>query len=73
MISIPSAATLGTEEATTFAQYYSNILTYATENIAKFITGARSLDEFDDYVADIESMGIDKCVACWQSAVDAVH
>lgn len=73
MISIPSAATLGTEEATTFAQYYSNILTYAAENIAKFITGARSLDEFDDYVADIESMGIDKCVACWQSAVDAVH
>lgn len=70
LMSIPAAAQLTAEDAEIYAQQYSNILTYVGENIAKFITGARSLDEFDDYVADIEAMGIDTCVSCWQNAVD---
>lgn len=70
LISIPAAAQLSAMDAEIYAEKYSNILTYVGENIAKFITGARSLDEFDDYVQDIEAMGIAECVACWQNAVD---
>lgn len=71
MMTIPAAANLSALDAEIYAEGYSNILTYVSENIAKFITGARSLDEFDDYVADIEAMGIADCIQCWQNAVDA--
>lgn len=71
MMTIPAAANLSALDAEIYAEGYSNILTYVQENIAKFITGARSLDEFDAYVADIEAMGIADCVQCWQNAVDS--
>lgn len=71
MMTIPAAANLSALDAEIYAEGYSNILTYVQENIAKFITGARSLDEFDAYVADIEEMGIADCVQCWQNAVDS--
>lgn len=67
---IPSAVALSTEDSYTYASYYPDIATYAAENIAKFITGTRSLDEFDTFVSDIEDMGIDKCIECWQNAMD---
>lgn len=70
LISIPAAAQLSALDAEIYAEKYSNIQTYVSENIAKFITGARSMDEFDDYVADIENMDIAACVECWQNAVD---
>lgn len=71
MMTIPAAANLSALDAEIYAEGYSNILTYVQENIAKFITGARALDEFDAYVADIEAMGIADCVQCWQNAVDS--
>lgn len=70
LMSIPAAAQLSALDAEIYAEKYSNIQTYVSENIAKFITGARSLDEFDDYVSDIEAMDIAACVECWQNAVD---
>lgn len=70
LMSIPAAAQLSALDAEIYAGKYSNIQTYVSENIAKFITGARSLDEFDAYVADIEAMDIAACVECWQNAVD---
>ena len=43
------------------ATYYDNLLTvineYATQESAKFITGARSLDELDAYFDEIERLG----------------
>ena len=37
---------------------WTDIQNYLNENIAKFITGDRSLDEWDKYVADIQNMDI---------------
>lgn len=67
---MPSAATLSTEDSVTYAATYPDIATYAAENIAKFITGTRSLDEFDTFVADIEAMDLAACQQCWQNALD---
>ena len=67
---IPSAAKMSTEDSQTYAAHYANIATYAAENIAKFITGARDLSEFDTFTADIEAMNIEECIACWQHAMD---
>lgn len=67
---IPSAAKMSTEDSQIYAAHYANIATYAAENIAKFITGARNLEEFETFAADIEAMDIESCTACWQNALD---
>lgn len=71
LMNMPSAVTLSAEDAMIYASKYSDIATYAAENIAKFITGTRSLDEFDAFVKDIEDMDIATCIQCWQNALDS--
>ncbi len=46
------------EEAKEQAETIVNISTYVSQSMAQFITGARSLDEWDSYVKDIEAMGL---------------
>ena len=62
--------TLTTEEGETYRSLYGDIETYVLENIAKFVIGERSLDEWDGYVADVKNMGIQTCVDCYQAALD---
>ena len=71
LMNMPSAVALSAEDSMIYASKYSDIATYAAENIAKFITGTRSLDEFDAFVKDIEDMDIAACVQCWQNALDS--
>lgn len=61
---------LNSEESDEVNTYYGDIKTYIEQNVLKFITGQRDLSEFDDYVADIEGMGIDKVTACYQDAYE---
>ena len=37
---------------------------------ASFITGAKPLSDWDAFVAQIRSMGIDRCIALQQAALD---
>lgn len=59
---------LNTEESDKVNQFYGDIKTYIQQSVLEFVTGTRSLDEFDAYVDHIESMGIDEVTACWQDA-----
>ncbi len=47
------------EEAEEMDYIFTDIKAYLNENIAAFITGDRSLDEWDDYVATIKGMNLD--------------
>lgn len=67
---IPTAVAFNTEEAEAYGLHYTDIETYAEENILKFIVGDRPLSEWDDYVAAFESLGVDVCVTAYQSAYD---
>ena len=67
---IPSTVTLSAEENTEAANIYSDIETICLEAIAKFITGEKSLDEFDSFVESIRSAGIDDYLAIQQGAYD---
>ena len=67
---IPSSMTLTAEEQTEAAGIYSDIQTLCMEYIAKFITGDISLDEYDSFVSDIESMGIQDYLDIYQTAYD---
>ena len=63
-------AIMNTQEQETFSRAYSDINTYLLAEIVRFVIGDRSLDEFDDYVADVKAMGIDACIECKQAALD---
>ena len=42
------------------------------EAIATFVLGDRDLAEFDDYCAELESMGLERYIEMAQEAVDAL-
>ncbi len=66
-----SLATLLTaDESEEFYTYYNEILTVYNENVLKFIVGDKSIDEFDDYVSQLQSLGIDRCTEIVQTAYD---
>ena len=67
---IPVTCTMTSDENSEYAQYYAEIEAYVQENNVKFIKGQRSLDEYDDYRATLESMGINKCIEIRQAALD---
>ena len=65
-----SKVTLGAEEASEYARLYNDIKSYADESTQLFIQGRRSLDEFDTFVAEIQSMNVARCVELQQAALD---
>ena len=67
---IPSTVSLSAEETTDATNIYSDIQTLCLESIAKFITGEKSLDEYDEFVANIEAMNIEGYLAIYQEAYD---
>ena len=62
------SSALNTEESESVNQFYGDIKTYIQQSVLEFVTGTRSLDEFDAYVQHIKDMGIDDVTACWQDA-----
>jgi len=60
------------EEARVREEYGTAIDTYATEMISKFILGQESLSKFDEFVATIEEMGVDKLLETYTSAYNKV-
>lgn len=67
---MPSNITLSAEEGTKQANIMSDINTYVVENQVLFITGQKSLDEFDAFINQVKSMGIEEVVAIYQAALD---
>lgn len=45
------------EESIKLGTYAQDIVNYATENVVKFITGEKSLSEWDAYVAELNNIG----------------
>ena len=67
---LPKALVRTSDETARYAAVMTDVETYVSENVAKFIMGTRSLDEFDDYVQVIESTGIADATAIQQAALD---
>ena len=58
------------EESADLARIMTDIETYRTEMTYKFITGQESLDNFDAFVEQIKSQGIDDAIEIQQAALD---
>ena len=67
---IPTSMALSADDSTEAANIYSDIQTLCMESIAKFITGDKSLDEFDDFVQQIKDMGIQDYLDIYQDCYD---
>lgn len=70
---ISSTITIAPEDTDEYAFIKSEVDTYVNENFALFVTGARSLEEFDDYLATLESMGLSRMLEIYQAAFDTFN
>jgi putative aldouronate transport system substrate-binding protein len=55
------------DESEEMSFYWTDIQAYIKENIAAFIVGNRSLDEWDAYVAEFDKMGLQEYMAIYQT------
>jgi putative aldouronate transport system substrate-binding protein len=68
--SIPSGASMTTDESATFNAIYGDISTYVAEITLRVILGEQDISIWDEYVANIENLGIDTCIEQQQAALD---
>jgi len=66
----PDIDMLTAEAAAEYTALYADIKTYIDETIPKFIIGAISMDEFDDFQSQLKAMGLDRCVELKQEALN---
>lgn len=61
---------LTTEESDVLAAYGTDITTYASETLPKFIMGELPMSDWDSYTAQLESMEIEKITQVYQAAYE---
>lgn len=62
--------TLTTDEASEAAELMTQVKTYADEMLLRFITGAEPLENFEQYVQNINTYGLTDAIAIYQAALD---
>lgn len=71
-MAISSNVTMTTEQKEEEGRKASDILTYANQMVAQFAIGDADLEtQWDSFVEDLKSMGIEDCIALEQEAYDA--
>lgn len=68
--SLPTGLSLSSEESEAVSSKLGDIATYATENVTKFVTGEKDFSEWDSYIADMKSMGLQDVIDTYQTAYD---
>lgn len=69
-VALPRTLFMDQEEADEFAELKTSIVGHVRKNIAMFVTGARSLDEWDDYVEELNRFGVERYVELYSKAYD---
>lgn len=64
------AVTHTTEETDMIGNTYSDIDTFVKENIMRFILGTQKMEDWDAFVAQMKSLGMDDVLAVKQAAYD---
>lgn len=66
---IPTVS-LTVEESETFAELSSDIQTYSSQYIIKYITGEIPMENYASFKEELINMGIEDCIAVYQAALD---
>lgn len=67
----PSIVYMDEETTLTVSDLRSVLDSYIEQEVAKFITGRRSIEEFDAFRAELKGMGIDELLSYYQEAYEA--
>lgn len=67
---IPGSCSMTAEESETYNSEFSDIQTYISEMLPKFVMGNEPIENLETFQEQIRDMGIDNCIVCWQSALD---
>ena len=67
---LPSCMTMTDDENSEYVALYTDIETLVNENTVKFITGEKSLNEFEAFVEMLHTYNIDRCIELKQAALD---
>ncbi|SFM08735.1 carbohydrate ABC transporter substrate-binding protein, CUT1 family (TC 3.A.1.1.-) [Gracilibacillus orientalis] len=62
--------TMNSDESDEFNSIMSDLDTYYDETVIRFIMGDEPLDNFDEFVATLEGMGINRAIELQQAALD---
>ena len=69
-LTYPNFATRNTMEAETYSSIMSDIETLVNENIPKFIRGDQSMDQWDSFIAQVETMNVAEAIKIQQDSYD---
>jgi len=70
---MPQGVTLTVEEGAEHSNLKSTIDTYVNENFTLFLTGQKSFDEWDNFIAQIKSMNVDRMIEIQQTALNRYY
>ena len=63
-----AAVTLTEDENLVYTEKWPPIYTYIMEMVQKFVMGVESLDNIDDFYAELKAMGYDECIEIQRAA-----
>jgi len=69
-VALPRNLFMDEEEAEEFAELKVNIVNHVQKNTSMFITGARSLDEWDNYVDELKRFGLERYIELYTKAYE---
>ena len=67
---LPPCMTMTEEETNAYNNKYTSIQTLVRENTIKFITNAKPMEEYDAFVQELHTYGIEECIGYKQAALD---
>lgn len=67
---VPDSLGLNSEESDIVAQYATDLATYISMEVPKFVTGDRSFDDWDAFVEECEGMNVAELLEAYQNAYD---
>ena len=65
--------TVAEEDISEYSKLMSEINTYVSEMMVKYISGLESLDTFEEYQATLKKMGVDRAIELQQAAYDSFN
>jgi len=66
----PMAATMTAAEGQEYALIFSECQTYILEKVTSFIIGSSPMDEWDEFLQQLENMNLDRCTEIKQASLD---
>ena len=69
----PTGVTLTAEESEDVSSAYNDVQTYANEYVLGVIVGERSLDEWDSYVEELYTFGLQEVIDTYQDALNRYY